>query len=202
MGGWLVTGGINFNTRHTTSDLYRGGVWTAGPNLDKSTFWSSKALMGTEAHCQVTVGSKVIVAGGRVLPTVVSTGSTFSWDGNSWTELSSMKTIRANHACVEIDGFVFALGGENRFAGSLSSVEKLNLATGVWSDGPALPFPVEYVQAVNIHGDLYVVGGEGPGGKILKLVDNTWEHVSNYGYDGDGLFSTPPILSADQIKCQ
>ena len=113
-----------------------------------------------------------------------------------------MKTIRDNHACVEIDGFVFALGGENRFAGSLASVEKLNLATGVWSDGPALPFPVDYIQAVNIHGDLYVVGGKGSGGKILKLVDNTWEHVSNSGYDADALFSNPPILSSDQIQCQ
>ena len=113
-----------------------------------------------------------------------------------------MKTIRDDHACVEIDGSVFALGGENSYAGGLSSVEKLNLATGVVSDGPALPCPVEYVQAVNIHGDLYVVGGSVSGGKILKLVDNIWEHVSNYGYDGKGLFSTPPILSADQIKCQ
>merc|ERR1712106_343246 len=202
MGGWLVTGGINFNTRHTTSDLYRGGVWTAGPNLDKSKFWSNKALMGVEGHCQVTVGSKVIVAGGRIITTAEVTAYTFSWDGKSWKELSSMKAIRDNHACVEKDGFVFAIGGQNRFVGSLASVEKLNLATGVWSDGPALPFPVEYVQAVNIHGDLYVVGGKGSGGKILKLADNMWEHVSNSGYDDDALFSNPPILSADQIQCQ
>ena len=141
------------------------------------------------------------LTGGRIIPTAVSTGATFSWDGSSWTELGKMTTIRATHACVEVDGSVFALGGENRFDDSLASVEKLNLATGVWSEGPELPFPVEYVQAVNIHGDLYIVGGEGSGGKILKLVGNTWEHVSNYGYDGMGLLSTPPTLTGDQIQC-
>ena len=135
------------------------------------------------------------------MPSAVSTGNTFSWDGDSWTELGRMTTIRAAHACVEVDGSVFALGGENRFDGSLASVEKLNLSTGVWSEGPELPYHVEYVQAVNIHGDLYVVGGEGSGGKILKLVDNNWEHVSNYGYDGMGPMSTPPILTGDQIQC-
>ena len=135
-------------------------------------------------------------------PNGVSTGATFSWDGDSWTELGRMKTTRTSHACVEVDGSVFALGGVNSGGHDrLASVEKLNLSTGVWSEGPELPYHVEYVQAVNIHGDLYVVGGEGSGGKILKLVNNTWEHVSNYGYDGMGPMSTPPILARDQIQC-
>ena len=63
MGGWLVTGGMDGNTRHTSSELYTGGSWTAGPVLDTTTFWSSSGLNGLSHHCQVTVGSKVIVAG-------------------------------------------------------------------------------------------------------------------------------------------
>ena len=62
MGGWLVTGGIDFNTRHRSSELYTGGSWTAGPDMVKLWSWSS-GEMGSEGHCQVTVGSKVIVAG-------------------------------------------------------------------------------------------------------------------------------------------
>ena len=96
---------------------------------------------------------------------------------------------------------MFALGGGNRFDSELKSVEKLNLATGEWSNGPDLPYAVSYVQAVNIHGEIYVVGGEGSGGKIVKLVGNTWEQVSDYGFDGTGLFSNPPIVTSDQVMC-
>ena len=62
MGGWLVTGGQDGSTRHSSSDLYTGGVWTVGPGLDTSTFWSTR-LHSTSGHCQVTVGGRVIVAG-------------------------------------------------------------------------------------------------------------------------------------------
>jgi len=200
-GGWLVTGGADMNTRHPTSELYTGGAWTTGPAMEEKTFFSREPLMGVEGHCQVTAGGRVIVAGGRTLPNAVSTGATFSWDGSTWSQLASMKTIRAHHACVEKDGLLYAMGGENRFDRKLKSVEMLNLATEVWSDGPDLPYDVDYVQAVNIHGDIYVVGGEGSGGKIVKLVDNNWEPVSDYGFDGQGLFSNPPIVSSEQVMC-
>ena len=63
-GGWLVTGGLlDGNTRHTTSELYKGGGWTAGPSLDEKTLLTRKPLMGVEGHCQVTAGGRVIVAG-------------------------------------------------------------------------------------------------------------------------------------------
>jgi len=199
-GGWLVTGGSDSNTLHPSSELYNNGGWTAGPSMEEKTFWSRKPLMGIAGHCQITAGGRVIVAGGSTLPHKSSTGATFSWDGSSWSELGSMKTAREHHACVERDGVVFAIGGG--VYDKLKSVEKLNLATGVWNEGPELPYEVSYVQAVNIHGDIFVVGGEGSGGKIIKLVDNTWETVSDYGFDGTGLFSNPPIVSSDQVVCQ
>ena len=45
------------------------------------------------------------------------------------------------------------------------------------------------------------MGGEGSRGKIMKLVDNTWEFVSDYGFDGCGPISNPPILNANQVVC-
>jgi len=199
-GGWLVTGGLlDRNTRHTTSELYKGGGWTAGPSLDEKTLLTRKPLMGVEGHCQVTAGGRVIVAGGNI-PKGFSTGATFSWDGSSWSQLGNMRSSRAHHACVERDGVLFALGGgESLYV--RRSVEKLNLATGVWTDGPELPYSVTYVQAVNIHGDIFVVGGEGSGGKIVKLVGDTWEFVSEYGFDGCGPITNPPILTANQVQC-
>ena len=136
----------------------------------------------------------------HVLTFMMITGATFSWDGTNWSELGNMKTPRENHACVEKDGIIFAMGGEGAY--KLKSVEKLNLATGVWSEGPELPYEVGHVGAVNIHGDIFVVGGEGSGGKIIKLVDNAWVPVSDFGFDGIGLLSNPPIVTPDQVMCQ
>ena len=62
-GGWLVTGGSDLNTYHTTSELYNSGGWTSGPSMEEKTFWTRKPLMGIEGHCQVTAGGRVIVAG-------------------------------------------------------------------------------------------------------------------------------------------
>ena len=92
--------------------------------------------------------------------------------------------------------------GKVAYKDNLESVEKLNLATGVWSEGPELPYEVGHVGAVNIHGDIFVVGGEGSGGKIIKLVDNAWVPVSDFGFDGRGLLSNPPIVTPDQVMCQ
>jgi len=215
-GGWLITGGFsklygnNRGVRHNTSEFFTGGGWSPGPDLDKTKFWTGEPLMGIESHCQVTTGGMVIIAGGRseryngsrTISYGIATGATFSWSGNSWTQLSSMKIPRANHACVETEGVLFAMGGENQNGDSLGSVERLNLATMVWSEGPDLPYNVSHVQAVNIHGDIHVVGGRGSEGKILRLVGNTWVVVSDYGgYDGEGVFSNPPILTKDQIMC-
>ena len=53
--GWLVTGGSERwgYGSHSSSDLYKDGVWTSGPTLPTP----------TNGHCQVTEGGKVIVAG-------------------------------------------------------------------------------------------------------------------------------------------
>ena len=53
MGGWLVTGGYGGSSIHSSSDLYRGGVWTSGPTLPTATY----------RHCQVSTDNQVIVAG-------------------------------------------------------------------------------------------------------------------------------------------
>ena len=62
-GGWLVTGGSDLNTYHTTSELYNSGGWTSGPSMEEKTFLTRKPLMGIEGHCQVTAGGRVILAG-------------------------------------------------------------------------------------------------------------------------------------------
>ena len=68
-----------------------------------------------------------------------------------------MRNGRAYHACVEVDSIMYALGGHQE--GSWSSVEKLDLITGEWSDVARMPIGVRDVQAINYEGHLYIVGG-------------------------------------------
>ena len=136
------------------------------------------------------------------------TGATYSLDGVTWTQLSTMVTARATHGCVVLNGTLYAVGGDGS-GGRLASVEKLDMATGVWSQGPDLPNPMDNVQTVKYDSDVYVVGsftGSGSGfresdGKILKLKGNSWVTVANTGYDGLRVVSHPPIISGDQIDC-
>ena len=120
-------------------------------------------------------------------------------DGVTWTQLSTMVTARYGHGCVLVNSTLYAVGGFG--AGRLSSVEKLDLSTGVWSAGPDLPNAMSSVQTVQYDGDVYVVGGLGSDGEILKLEGNSWVTVANTGYDGDRVVSHPPIISGDQVDC-
>jgi len=189
--GWLVTGGLDRRSnRLSSSDLYTDGVWTSGPTLPAPTY----------GHCQVTDGSKVIVTGG--ITDIGRTGATYSLDGLTWTQLSTMVTARYYHGCVLVNSTLYVVGGYGS-GGWLSSVEKLDLSTGVWSAGPDLPNAIVCVQTVQYDGDVYVVGGGGPAydGEILKLEGNSWVTVANTGYNGDRVVSHPPIISGDQVDC-
>merc|ERR1711936_202454 len=195
-------------TASSSSEVFTGGVWVPGPSMDTTTFWSSSGLTGTRGHCQVTVGSEVIIAGGYT-DRGRYTKQTFSWDGNSWTELGDMKINRVSHACVELGGYVYAIGGESEPSGNYGqSIEKLDLHTGEWTEGPELLYPdpiygsrkpFSEVSALNIFGELYIVGGLGDnGGKVYKLVGNTFQLVANTGYHGyRDLGHTPPILTGE-----
>ena len=135
-------------------------------------------------------------------PQASVTGKTLSWDGDDWTELGKLNTPRAYHACAEVDGTLYAVGGADEYGHSLASVEKMNLSTGVWSDGPVLPYSADSVQAVTIQGNLYIVGGLGTGGKICRMKGNRWEIVATSGYDDYRVMgSSPPVLSGGQIEC-
>ena len=131
-----------------------------------------------------------------------TTETTFSWDGASWTELGKMKTRRGGHGCVELHGMVYAVGGWNPVDENLASVEKLNVSTGKWSDGPELPYHAYDVHAVNFMGELYIVGGQGSSGKIVKLNGNNWEIVANSGFYGWRSVFPAQFLNGEQIDCE
>ena len=147
-----------------------------------------------------------VITGG--ITDIGRTGATYSLDGVTWTQLSTMVTARTRHGCVLVNSTLYVVGGYGESCGRvwcqsvrLSSVEILDLSTDVWSAGPDLPNAMYSVQTVQYDGDVYVVGGRGSDGEILKLEGNSWVTVANTGYNSVRVVSHPPIISGDQVDC-
>ena len=153
----LVTGGY-YTGENKPSSLYSPTVgWTAYPPIPVET---------TEHHCQVTIGDTTFIAGGWTR--VGKTGATYkSTNGGQWVQLTPMLTPRKNHACVEWDGKILAIGGDDWNGsddpgqGRLSIVESYDTLANKWSLFTPLPKPMKFLQAVAYKG-LYVLGGESP----------------------------------------
>jgi hypothetical protein len=90
------------------------------------------------------------------------------------------------------------------FNGSyLSSTEVLDLDTGSWRDGPELPYPAYDGQAVHYDGQLYLIGGYGSDGQVVRLSDggDAWEEVATNGGTGTRTWTPAPVFSYDDIGC-
>ena len=70
-----------------------------------------------------------------------------------------MLTRRHQHACVEWNKKIVAIGGFDNYHTRLSSVESYDTAANKWSSLPPLPIPHDGMQAVVYEDNLYVVGG-------------------------------------------
>ena len=85
----------------------------------------------------------------------------------------------------------------------MTSTEVLDLATGTWRSGPDLPYPAYDGKAVHYDGELYLVGGFGSDGIIVKLnaERDAWEEVGNTGVTGTRTWAPAPVVSSDMFDC-
>ena len=64
--------------------------------------------------------------------------------------------------------------------GGSTSVQLFNIAMNVWIQGPALPVPMFDMKLLNIHGRVYLIGGNSNGAQnrqvyIMKLDLSGWD---------------------------
>ena len=148
-----MTGGRNGNQESlNTTEIFKAGLWTPGPEL----------LYSLYNHCQVQVGGQVIIAGGRLGSDAV--GRSWVMEGETWKEVGGMTKGRQFHACAELSGKVYSIGGETANSELLSSVEVYDPVTGRWTPGPELPVGMKYAQAVTFQNMIYLLAGEINGG--------------------------------------
>ena len=180
--GLLVTGGTNRDGVLTsTAYLSTSGQWTRGPELPEK----------ITSHCQVTVGSDIIIAGIIVIlnnckglivillggwPNVASAYKLSGQQGTTWKPLPSMAKARYGHACLAHQGHFYAIGGNG------GNVEKMDLSTMTWETGPGLDTfgPFTNGQATLYQNTIFLVYRNG---KVLKLnTEDKWEEVADIGW--------------------
>ncbi len=101
-----------------------------------------------------------------------------------WKAMASMPTARWGMAICTFGGEIFAIGGEGE-QGVVSSNERYNPQTNLWTAIKPKPVPVADIQGVLINGKIYIPGGrEFPGSvtPILEIYDprtDLWETGSS-----------------------
>ena len=191
--GWMASGGkdVNSNNYFQTTEIYRvDGTWTNGPNLPTE----------LHDHCQVQVGTQVFIIGGR--SGAGSSSSIFLLENNGWREMSSMIQAREFHACVELLGKIYTIGGEHSITGGISSVEIYDPNSDTWEDGPELPIPLFYAQAITFEDTIYLFGGQ-DNKQIFTLgsTSSMWEVLEGVEVDESFRAVFPaPVVSGDVLE--
>ena len=196
LGGWLVSGGSSRGGYLDSTEIFKDGVWTAGPKLPTK----------LSNHCQVEVNGKVIITGGRI--DYHGTNQTLMMEADTWNIVASMKEARYFHTCVEFQGEVFVFGGSSPNLDILASVEIYNPAADSWRSGTDLPIALDLPQAF-VHNDIiYVLAGEGltdTNRKIFYLSGpdyNIWNVLSvDLELSSERVFINPPVLTEELISC-
>ena len=84
-------------------------------------------------------------------------------DGSYWTTGKNMSTARNELTAVELNGKIYAMGGEDIAAGGgqKNTVEVYDIAEDKWIDGlvSPMPVPLDHTSSVAYNGKIYVVGG-------------------------------------------
>ena len=177
----FVAGGENEYFNLTKSSEYYVPAlnkWVIGPPL----------IHRRANHCLVSCNGFLYALGGRGEDEYLSSVEMLNDLNGEWQDVNPMQTPRAKFAAVNCNGVMYAVGGSKEdylSEWTLISVEKYNFDTNRW----------EYVADMNIaryrhaacvlRGRIYVVGGVGTDGKVVKEIEcydpetNIWSTVGN-----------------------
>ena len=156
----MVTGGT-YDKRPT--EIFSSGSWRSGPTLP-----------GMIQHCQVTLGTTVIVAGnsriislcqyseillGNYIDGKRKTAHYLIEDATEWLPLPDMKYKRCNHACAAYNDAVYVMG--THCSGDSRKVEKYKLGWDSWVEIDDMPSDMTSGQAIVLDGKLNAITNEG-----------------------------------------
>lgn len=111
----------------------------------------------------VVLNGKLLVIGGYsvINGAAFASPEVYQYDSclNSWSKLADMNVARYDFACTELDGAVYAVGGNGESGDSLSSAESYDPDADTWRPIAPIRRPRWGCLAAGFRGKLYVMGG-------------------------------------------
>jgi non-specific serine/threonine protein kinase len=180
LGGWQPQG-ANLSGIQNTKVFALSQAWTELPPL----------LSPRIAGGAVTIGNKIIVAGGQANGAL--NPSTEIFDGKAWKRGPDMPTPREHLAMVTDGRYAYAIGGRAMSSDKNSAaVERYDPEADRWEALAPLPTPRGGIGAVFADGRIIVAGGEAPAAVIDRVdqydvVANTWSPLPKMNTPRHGL---------------
>ena len=113
-------------------------------------------------HSALVVSGQLFVAGGEYTENNKSLTHNFFFQydaaANRWLRLPTMKVARSRFAMVYMDGYIYAIGGQNQNKKWMCAVERFDMIQSKWQIVASLDFPIKQPAAVAYNGKLVVLG--------------------------------------------
>jgi N-acetylneuraminic acid mutarotase len=188
----VALGGYLYSIGGTNATTSLASTWRYDPKADS---WKQMASM-ENARCYVAaavLGGKIYAVGGSLTPAgpggpgggpgALASFEVYDPASDSWTLSKSITVVaRMSHALAVVNGVLFALGGEDGGARSISfdTVERYDVAAEKWSLVSPMILPRSQASAGVVGGQLYAVGG------YNDLTDVGWTStVERYNPEAD-----------------
>ena len=168
-GKLYLVGGYDKSGRDTSDVFAYDGGWQSGPRLPVAVDHPSAAAWQ---------GSLVVAGGfngGRAIADV------YRLTAERWERLPSLKHARGALALVEVNGTLYAIGG-NGDGGNIAEAEVLDSAEASWRELPPLPGPRNHLAGFQHRGMACAAGGRSPNSSRVDCYDagaRAWKRLAD-----------------------
>jgi N-acetylneuraminic acid mutarotase len=115
------------------------------------------------------------VAGALLFWATIAGPASMDTRAQSWETVSRLPEPRAGAAAVELEGYVYIIGGRSHQSPPSATVFRYDPESNDWEDGddapPAMKDARVNATAAVLNGKIFVIGGRGPGGEVLQSVE-------------------------------
>jgi non-specific serine/threonine protein kinase len=103
--------------------------------------------------------------------------------GLAWRRLSPAPSQRTEVTGAYAGGRIYLIGGYRGDGATVATVEVLEVATGRWSTGPALPIAVNHAMAATVNDTVYLFGGytanAAASAAAFRLGTGGWQRIAD-----------------------